>query len=105
MKDIIPIDELFDNLIDTKTDEEYEDPYEIMGGDLEDDRYTYDGKFVSIVEHEGGEGKGESAHVVIKIGDTFYRADYSYYSYDGFNYDDSEFRKVEKKEKTINVYE
>lgn len=105
MKDIIPIDELFDNLIDAKTGEEYGDPGEIMYGDLEDDRYTYEGKFVNIVEHKGGEGQGEHAHVVIKIGDTFYRADYSYYSYDGFNYDDSEFRKVEKKEKTITVYE
>jgi hypothetical protein len=62
----------------------------------------------SHVESEGGgEGEGEYCYGVIKVGEEYYKADWSYYSYDGCEYDgiESTVRVVTPKEKTIVVYE
>lgn len=61
-----------------------------------------------VVEHEGGcEGGGEYCYSVIRLGDEFYKAEWSYYSYSGDDYDSisDSVRQVKPVEKTITVYE
>lgn len=67
--------------------------------------YTVLGLTPETIENEGGEGQGDLAWVVIKVGDYFFRADYTYASWDGFYYDGSEFRQVHPVTKTIVEYE
>lgn len=54
----------------------------------------------------GGEGEGEYCYGVIKIGDTYLKAEWSYYSYDGCEYDYiiETLKVVTPKTKTITVY-
>lgn len=66
---------------------------------------TYKGEPIKLIEHKGGEGEGEHAHCVVKIGEKYYRCDYSYYSYDGYNYDGCYFKEAKPVQKTITVYE
>lgn len=60
-----------------------------------------------IVSEGGGEGEGEYCYGVIKIGDTYLKAEWSYYSYDGCEYDDifNTLKVVTPRQKTITVYE
>jgi hypothetical protein len=60
-----------------------------------------------LIDSDGGEGEGEKAHSVIQLEGEFYRMDYGYYSYDGYDIGDiySDWDKVEPSEKTITVYE
>lgn len=60
-----------------------------------------------IVSKGGSEGEGEYCYGVIKLGDIYLKAEWSYYSYDGAQYDDilNTLRVVTPKEKTITVYE
>ena len=60
-----------------------------------------------VVDGEGGtEGGGEYCYGVIRLGDTYYKAEWAYYSYDGSEYDyiKDTIRKVTPMEKTITVY-
>lgn len=60
---------------------------------------------LELLHSEGGEGEGEHAESVFKLDGVFYKAEYSYYSYNGFDYDYMEVYEVVPKEKTIIVYE
>lgn len=73
-------------------------------------------KFNQLLEHfdykmmqceGGGEGEGEYCHSVIRIGNKFFKAEWSYYSYNGcdFDYIESTIKEVFPHEKTITVYE
>lgn len=58
---------------------------------------------MSFVESFGGEGEGDSAGVVFKVGDQLFQVDAYYASYDGFTWD-SEPYEVEAYEKTETAY-
>lgn len=61
---------------------------------------------VEIVEQHGGESEGEYAYTVWKYKDAYYRLDYSYYSYDGFNNIELDsIREVKKVERTVSFFE
>lgn len=53
---------------------------------------TVAGYNVKVVDQEGGEGEGDTAHFVYKISDaentTFIKCEIGYASYDGFYWDD-----------------
>lgn len=60
-----------------------------------------------IMEIEGGgEGEGEHCYSVIRVGDKFFKAEWSYYSYNGcdFDYINDTIKEVTPSEKTITVY-
>lgn len=71
--------------------EEY-DFTEILGLNLEE------------VERWGGEGEGDSAGIVLKIGVLYFQADWSYVSWDGYYYDGTEFYQVVPKEVMVTKY-
>ena len=60
-----------------------------------------------IEQEGGGEGGGEYCYGIFQLNGVFYKAEYSYYSCDGYNYDDiiSTLKIVQPKEKMITVYE
>lgn len=60
-----------------------------------------------LEQEGGGEGGSEYCYGVFKLGDKVYRAEYSYFSYNGHEYDDiaETLREVKPVEKTITVYE
>ena len=63
---------------------------------------------VTQVEQEGGgEGNAESCMCVIQYKDKFYRFEYRYASYCGYDWDDATdtFKEVFPKEKMVKVYE
>lgn len=67
--------------------------------------YSFAGKPIEFIEKQGGgEGGGEYCYTVLKIGDAFYKIEYSYYSYNGYEFYEG-FSLVTPKEKTITVYE
>lgn len=60
------------------------------------------------VTGEGGsEGGGEYCYGVITFQDKYYKAEWSYYSYNGCDYDyiEDTIREVTPREKTITIYE
>lgn len=67
------------------------------------DKYGYE----HLQQEGGGEGGSEGCYGVFKLGGKIYRAEYSYYSHYGCDYDDilSTLKEVEPVEKTITVYE
>ena len=77
----------------------------------ENDVYTKDIKSIKSFEHlqqeGGGEGGSEYCYGVFKLNGVIYKAEYSYYSHYGCDYDDivSTLRVVNPVEKTITVYE
>lgn len=60
-----------------------------------------------LEQEGGGEGGSEYCYGVFQLGDKVYRAEYSYYSYNGheFDYIVDTLREVTPKQKTITVYE
>lgn len=60
---------------------------------------------LELIYSEGGEGEGEHAESVFKLDGVFYKADYNYYSYNGFDYDYMVVHEVIPTEKTVIVYE
>lgn len=61
---------------------------------------------VTIVEQEGGESEGEYAHTIWEWNGEFFRLDYNYYSYNGYeNIDIDDIRHVKKVERTVSFYE
>ena len=67
------------------------------------DQYGYE----ALEGDYGGEGEGEYCYGVIRFQGKYYKAEWSYYSYNGCGYDDIEstVKEVVPKEKTIIVYE
>ena len=55
----------------------------------------------------GGEGEGEYCYGIFKLQDKIYKAEWSYYSYNGCDYDDIEstLKEVKPVEKMVTVYE
>ena len=68
---------------------------------LEDIPYTH------LEQEGGGEGGSEYCYGVFQLGDKIYRAEYSYYSYNGHEYDYilDTLEEVKPVEKTITTYE
>lgn len=58
-----------------------------------------------ISQDGGGEGGGEYCESVFQIGGIFYKTQYSYYSYNGFEYDYISLKKVQPKRVEVTVYE
>lgn len=78
-----------------------------------DEEYDNENCIFRIVERTGGEDQGTTAYTVIFWQDktkgetegTYYKFEYEYYSYSGFNFDDLAVTKVVPVSKTITVYE
>lgn len=47
-----------------------------------------------VVQDGGGEGGGAECFTILRVGDAHYKVAYSYASYDGFNFDYMEVKKV-----------
>lgn len=78
--------------------------------DDQDELYSVDlDKFgYKLIEGDfGGEGEGEYCYAVISFQGKFYKGEYSYYSYNGCDFDNlcNSIREVTPKEKTVTVYE
>jgi hypothetical protein len=67
---------------------------------LKDVEYTH------LQQEGGGEGGSEDCFGVFSLNGIIYKAEYSYFSYNGHDYEDilSTLKVVEAKEKTITVY-
>ena len=61
---------------------------------------------VEVVEQEGG-GEGEYCYAILKWQDRFFKLEWSYYSYQGYDYDEAfeSLTEVEAKQKVVTVYE
>lgn len=59
-----------------------------------------------FIIQEGG-GEGEYCYGVFKFNDILYKCKWSYYSYEGYNYDGAfdTLMEVKEKQKTITIYE
>lgn len=60
-----------------------------------------------VMEYEGGgEGEGEYCHSIIRVNGKFFKAEWSYYSYQGCDYEyiNDTIKEVTPSEKTITVY-
>ena len=93
-----------DPLYQEKLDKYFEDNRKLR--DMRKDLLLQSG-YEHITSEGGGEGEGEYCYGVIKIGDTYLKAEWSYYSYDGCEYDHifGTLEVVTPKQKTITVYE
>ena len=97
----------FKEFCDELRSEEYQDGLEhseVAYGSIPEGT-TYKDEPVTVIEMVGGEGEGEHAHLILSVGDKFYKMDFSYYSYNGFEYDGCELRLVKPVSKQITVYE
>ena len=82
-----------------------EDVCEFLLG-FEDGDYVVDGVDMKHISQDGGgEGGGEHCETVVKIGTTCYKIVYSYYSYDGYNYEDADVYEVVPVERLVTFYE
>lgn len=68
---------------------------------------SHEAKFERIDGEYGGEGEGEYCYGVIRLGDKYYKAEWSYYSFNGCDWDYicDTVREVFPVEKAITVYE
>lgn len=73
--------------------------------DLE--KWLIEHNFKFITSDGGGEGGTQYCYAVFELDGVLYKGEYSYYSYDGFDYDSffTYMKVVQPKEKTITVYE
>jgi hypothetical protein len=62
------------------------------------------GRVEFVEQVGGGEGEGEHVHLVLRVGDRYFKKEGYYASYDGTTWD-GDFREVKPAEKTIMVYE
>lgn len=89
--------------------EPVEETYEVLDGSRIPLIFTTEDGEQFEVEHigqeGGGEGGSEYCYAVIKVGDKFYKIEYSYYSHQGYDTDDAELVEVFPKQKTVTVYE
>ena len=82
-----------------------EDVCEFLLG-FEDGDYVVDGVDMKHIEQDGGgEGGGEHCETVVQAGDKYYKIVYSYYSYDGYNYEDADVYEVVPVERLVTFYE
>ena len=82
-----------------------EDVCEFLLG-FEDGDYVVDGVDMKHISQDGGgEGGGEHCETVVQAGDKYYKIVYSYYSYDGYNYDDADVYEVIPTERLVTFYE
>ena len=84
---------------------EVEDICEFLLG-FQDGDYMKGDIAVEFIEQDGGgEGGGEHCETVVKIGATYYKIVYSYYSYDGYNYEGADVYEVVPVERLVTFYE
>lgn len=71
------------------------------------DTFVEEYGYKHIKQEGGGEGGAEYCFGIFQILDKFYKAEYSYYSYNGYEYGDisDTVREVKPVEKLITVYE
>ena len=82
-----------------------EDIYEFLLG-FDDGDYYKGGVPVKFIERDGGgEGGSEHCETVVQVGDVYYKIVYSYYSYNGYEYDGAEVYEVVPVEKIVTFYE
>lgn len=62
-------------------------------------------RVVHIEQEGGGEGGSEYCYAVIKVDGVFYKVEYNYASYDGFNWDYAEVSVVNPVERLVVFYE
>lgn len=93
--------ELYNKLRDLRKDER-EGPYKDYV-QANKDKYGYE----HLKQEGGGEGGSEYCYGVFKLGGKIYKAEYSYYSYNGHEYDGiyDTLKEVKPVQKTITVYE
>lgn len=73
---------------------------------FEDGDYVMDGVDMKHIKRDGGgEGGGEHCETVVQAGDKYYKIVYSYYSYDGYNYEGADVYKVVPIERLVTFYE
>lgn len=102
----------YPDYVTKKTDPEYDlklEAYSVESKSLQDLRKKLlaESGYKFIESEGGGEGEGEYCYGVIKLDNKYYKAEWSYYSYQGCNYDDIKYTicEVAPVEKTITVYE
>lgn len=84
---------------------EVEDICEFLLG-FQDGDYMKGDIAVEFIEQDGGgEGGGEHCETVVKIGATYYKIVYSYYSYNGYNYEGADVYEVVPVERLVTFYE
>lgn len=84
---------------------EVEDICEFLLG-FQDGDYVKNGVDMKHIEQDGGgEGGGEHCETVVQAGDTYYKIVYSYYSYNGYNYEDADVYEVVPVERLVTFYE
>lgn len=82
-----------------------EDTCEFLLG-FKDGDYVMNGIDMKHIEQDGGgEGGGEDCETVVQAGDKYYKIVYSYYSYDGYNYDDADVYEVVPVKRLVTFYE
>ena len=82
-----------------------EDICEFLLG-FKDGDYVMNGIDMKHIEQDGGgEGVGEHCETVVQAGDKYYKIVYSYYSYDGYNYEDADVYEVVPVERLVTFYE
>lgn len=58
-----------------------------------------------IEQEGGGEGGSEYCYTVIQVGEKFYKIEYSYYSYNGYDYDYADVLEVVPTQRMVTFYE
>lgn len=95
--------EFIDLLKNVKKETGESDSYVVLELDEDSDNLP---EGIRVVEREGGESEGEYASTVWEYKGEFFRLNYNYYSYNGFeNIDLDEIRHVKKVERTVAFYE
>lgn len=81
--------------------------YAICENDFNADNLKCVKSFEHLDQDGGGEGGAEYCYAVFELNDVIYKAEYSYYSYNGHEYDgiSDTLQIVKPVEKTITVYE
>lgn len=81
--------------------------YLMCENDFDTDNLESVKSFKHIEQDGGGEGGGEYCYGVFELNGVIYKAEYSYYSYNGCEYDgiSDTLQIVKPVEKTITVYE
>lgn len=111
----------FQDLYDAGFEETYTTIYNVFDGDETPENSELDWREAAkvftkvankhneeVVEVEGGsEGGGEYCYGVIRVGDKYFKAEWSYYSYNGCEYDyiEESIQEVVPVETTITVYQ